>query len=210
LVLTLFARERSQTRPAASPVTLRGAAGLLRQAEVGKLLGAAAALGLATIGDGFVYLILLRQQDIAAGWFPLLAVGTNVVYLVLAGPFGALADQFGRRIMLRCGYLALAGVYLLLTLGTPALWAVLVLYGAFYAATDGVLIALAGPCFPVQLRTTGLACVQTVQALAYLVSSVAFGVAWATWGVAAPTGWALAAALAALALTWKLLPKETR
>jgi MFS family permease len=209
LVLILFAREGSGTRPVATPVTLRGAAALVRQAEVGKLLGAAGTLGLATIGDGFVYLILLRQHNIAAGWFPLLAVGTNLVYLLLAGPFGALADRFGRRIMLRCGYVALAAVYLLLTIGvpgTPALCAILVLYGAFYAATDGVLMALAGPCFPRHLRTTGLACVQTVQSLAYLSSSVLFGIAWATWGSAAPAGWALGAALVALVLTWKLLP----
>lgn len=58
----------------------------------------------------------------------------------------------------------------------------LALYGAFYAATDGVLIALAGPVLPARLRTTGIALVQTGQALAYLVSSVLFGLAWQAWG----------------------------
>jgi hypothetical protein len=32
-------------------------------------------------------------------WFPLLYVGTNVVYLMLAVPLGRLADRWGR---LRC------------------------------------------------------------------------------------------------------------
>lgn len=58
----------------------------------------------------------------------------------------------------------------------------LTLYGLFYAATDGVLIALAGPVLPPRLRTTGIALVQTGQALAYLVSSVLFGLAWQAWG----------------------------
>ncbi|MEV6907846.1 MFS transporter [Amycolatopsis sp. NPDC051071] len=213
LVLMLFARDRTDARTAATSVTLRGAMGLMRGAEARKLLGAAAALGLSTVGDGFVYLILVRQHDVAAGWFPLFAVVPNVVYLVLAGPFGALADRVGRRVMLRYGYAALAAVYLLLTLdlpGIPAIGAILVLYGVFYAATDGVLMALAGPCFPAELRTTGLACVQTVQALAYFASSVAFGLAWAGWGAAAPTGVALAVALLACGLTWVLLPKHAK
>ncbi|MFD9893069.1 MFS transporter [Amycolatopsis sp. NPDC059027] len=217
LVLVLFARDRTSPAPGAARVTLGQAAALLRDGRVRRLLGAAAVLGLSTIGDGFVYLALLRQHDIATGWFPVLAIGTNIVYLGLAGPFGVLADRFGRRFMLRCGYAALAAVYLLLTLGLPGIpgtAVILLLYGTFYAATDGVLMALAGPCFPDGLRTTGLACVQTVQALAYFVSSVAFGLAWVGWGSAAPTGLALVAAIGALGLTWVLLPgqrgKETR
>nr|WP_243754516.1 MFS transporter [Labedaea rhizosphaerae] len=212
LVLVLFARDREADRPVTTPVTVRGAAGLLRHGDVRRLLGVAAALGLSTIGDGFVYLILLRQHEIPAGWFPVFAVGTNVVYLVLAGPFGVLADRVGRRVMLRWGFAALAAVYLLLTVGapgTPGLCLVLVLYGGFYAATDGVLMALAGPCFPDHLRTTGLACVQTVQAVAYFASSVLFGLWWAGWGSSAPTGAALVVSVAALGLTWVLLPRRT-
>ncbi|MEV7625729.1 hypothetical protein [Actinoplanes sp. NPDC089786] len=55
-------------------------------------------------------------------------------------------------------------------------------YGLFYAATDGVVMALAGAIMPERVRTTGLALVQTGQALAYLVSSVLFGAAWQLWG----------------------------
>jgi hypothetical protein len=61
---------------------------------------------------------------------------------------------------------------------------VLFLYGVFYAATDGVLMALAAPLLPAALRTTGLALIQTGQALAYLVSSVLFGLAWSWWDAA--------------------------
>ncbi|MGW2158841.1 MFS transporter [Nonomuraea sp. NPDC001699] len=208
LVLAAFARDRRDRRPAASAVTLRAAGGLLRAAGVRRLLYAAGLLGLATIGDGFVYLLLMARQSMPTGWFPLLPVGTNLVYLLLAAPFGALADRYGRRTVLLAGYAALLAVYLLLCSALPAALvtvAALCCYGAFYAATDGVLMALAGPLLPADLRTTGLACVQTVQALAYLGSSLAFGLAWTSWGSAAATGAAAVAAAVAATATAALL-----
>ncbi|MGW3149727.1 MFS transporter [Streptomyces sp. NPDC001177] len=212
LALAFLVRDHRAKHPAAAPVTLRAAAGLLREASIRRLLYAAGLLGLATIGDGFVYLLLMQRQTVTTGWFPLLAVGTNLVYLLLATPLGALADRFGRRTVLLSGYGALVTVYLLLGSplnGMPLAVAVLCCHGAFYAATDGVLMALAGPALPAGLRTTGLACVQTVQALAYFASSVAFGAAWASWG-GATAAWAAAGAAAiAATATSTLLPRPT-
>ncbi|MEV0663830.1 MFS transporter [Spirillospora sp. NPDC050365] len=223
LVLAIFVRDRSSADPPQAPqaaterrtsgVTLGAIAGLLRDASVLRLLCAAGLLGLTTVGDGFVYLILMRRQHYATGWFPLFAVGTNLTYLLLAGPLGALADRVGRKTMLLSGYGLLGTVYLLLSLpftGLPTACAVLGLYGAFYAATDGVLMALAGPALPQHLRTTGLACVQTVQALAYLVSSVAFGAAWTRWGIGAAAGASLVAVAAAIPVTAIVLPRRNR
>ena len=58
-----------------------------------RLLLAAGLLGLLTVGDGFVYLVLQSRSGFAAQWFPLLYVGTNAAYLALAIPFGRLADR---------------------------------------------------------------------------------------------------------------------
>ena len=55
---------------------------------------------------------------------------------------------------------------------------IVALYGAFYAATDGVLVALVLPFVPDDRKTTGLALLQTGQAVAYLLSSVLFGLLW--------------------------------
>lgn len=189
VVLVLFVREHPPGEAANGPndpkVSVREAFGLLRGGPARRLVLAAAMLGLATIGDGFVYLLLQRRMDLGLRWFPLLAVGTSLAYLLLAAPLGVLADRVGRLPVVIGGYTALGATYLLLAGpvdGWPLIALTLTLYGAFYAATDGVLIALAGPVLPARLRTTGIALVQTGQALAYLVSSVLFGLAWQAWG----------------------------
>ncbi|HEY0535139.1 MAG TPA: MFS transporter [Actinoplanes sp.] len=186
LVLVLLVRDH-RADYSRTAVDLPAAVALLRIAPIRALLFGAGLLGLSTIGDGFVYLLLQRRENLATGWFPLLAVGTSLAYLILAVPFGTLADRIGRTPVFLGGYAALAAVYLLLTTswgGLPALLTVLFLYGVFYAATDGVLMALAAPLLPPELRTTGLALIQTGQALAYLVSSVLFGLAWSWWDAA--------------------------
>jgi MFS family permease len=184
LLLVLFVPERTgpvPVGPVPAPPRLAAAAGLLRDRRLRLLVAAAALVGLATIGDGFVYLVLQRRDDLAVAWFPLLAVGTNAAYLLLAVPLGMLGDRVGRARVWLGGFAALVLVYLLLALprgGWSLLVLILALYGAFYAATDGMLMALAGPLLPADLRTTGLALVQSGQALAYLGSSVLFGLGW--------------------------------
>ncbi len=207
LLLVLFVRDRRTPRTAAG-VSPRAALGLLRGRGVRRLLVAACVLGLATVGDGFVYLLLQHKEDVATGWFPLLAVGTNLSYLLLAAPLGALADRIGRLPVVLGGYGALAVVYLLLAgpvSGWPLFALALALYGAFYAATDGVLMALAGPLLPEALRTTGISLVQTAQALAYFASSVLFGLAWQVWGAELAIGVAAGAAVVAIGVTFVVL-----
>ncbi|PWU59529.1 MFS transporter [Micromonospora globispora] len=187
LVLVLFVRDRRGEQPPKGTVSPSALGGLLRMAPMRRLVLAACLAGMVTIGDGFVYLLLQRREELNLGWFPLLAVGTNLSYLLLATPLGILADKIGRLKVVLGGYSALVLVYLLLFGpfgGWPLLVAALGLYGLFYAATDGVLMALAGPVLPEALRTTGIALIQTGQALSYLVSSVLFGLAWTVWGPA--------------------------
>ncbi|WP_435207874.1 MFS transporter [Micromonospora sp. bgisy143] len=213
VVLVLFVRERPSGAPDESRVSVGEAWGLLRSRPARRLLLAATMLGLATIGDGFVYLVLQRREDLGLRWFPLLAVGTSLAYLLLAAPLGVLADRIGRLPVVVGGYLALGATYLLLSgplHGWPALALTLALYGAFYAATDGVLIALAGPVLPPRLRTTGIALVQTGQALAYLVSSVLFGLAWQAWGPQTAVRAAAVAVAGVLVVTVLLLASPSR
>ncbi|MER6447563.1 MFS transporter [Streptomyces venezuelae] len=182
-------------RPA--PVRLRDALGLLRLPRLRNLAVCAVLLGLTTVSDAFVYLLLQRRTGIGDQWFPLLPLGTAAVFLLLAVPAGALADRIGRRTVFLTGHaLLLAGYGLLLWAPAwPALpFLVLALHGMFYAATDGVLPAAVAATVPGELRATGMALVGTGQALARFGCSLAFGGAWTLWG----TGPALAGAAAGL------------
>ncbi|MGW6708942.1 MFS transporter, partial [Streptomyces sp. NPDC054956] len=118
-------------------------------------------------------------------------VGTGGVFLVAAVPMGRLADRLGRHRVFLGGHLLLLGACALLLAPVPsgpaldfALPGLLGLLGLFYAATDGVLMAAAGPLLPDGLRTTGLAVLQTAQALSRFAGSLLFGAAWTLWGPA--------------------------
>ncbi|MEU6823115.1 MFS transporter [Streptomyces atriruber] len=189
-----------------------GALGLVRVPAFRRVLVAAALLGAATIGDAFLYLLLQRRLDFAISWFPLLPLGAAAVYLLLAVPAGRLADRVGRRVPFLAGHVALLGGYVLLlapTDGWPLLIGVLLLLGVFYAATDGVLMALVAPVVAQERRASGMAVLQTGQALARLVAAAGFGAAWTLWGVQAALTCAVLALTVALAGAAALLrPSE--
>ncbi|GAA3888883.1 MFS transporter [Streptomyces lacrimifluminis] len=193
LVLVLFVPGRRQlpqpdeagTAATQPPIRFREALALLRLPRLRALAVCAALLGLTTVSDAFVYLLLQRRAGIADEWFPLLPLGTAAVFLLLAVPLGALADKIGRRTVFLAGHVSLLTGYALLLWApaTPALpFLVLALHGLFYAATDGVLPAALAGIVPEHLRASGLAIVGTSQALARFCCSLAFGAAWTVWG----------------------------
>jgi hypothetical protein len=129
--------------------------------------------------------MLQRRFGVPVQWFALLPLGTAAGFLTLTVPLGRLADRIGRWHVFIGGHVALLAAYgLLLTSShSPALpYAVLALHGCFYAATDGVLMAAASGTVPAELRSSGLALVQTGQATARFVCSLSFGAAWTAWG----------------------------
>ncbi|MGW7528395.1 MFS transporter [Streptomyces sp. NPDC054783] len=175
----------ADVRDGRPPVNVREVLALLRLPRLRALAGCAALLGLTTVSDAFVYLLLQRRAGVGEEWFTLLPLGTAVVFLLLAVPVGALADRVGRRTVFLAGHAGLLSAYALLLwapdapLITPV---VLALHGTFYAATDGVLPAALAGLVPEHLRASGLAIVGTSQALARFCCSLAFGAAWTAWG----------------------------
>jgi len=146
-----------------------------------RLLIAAAALSLVTIGDGFLYLALENTGEISAAYFPLLFVGTNFAYLSLAVPMGKLADRVGRGRVFVGGYVLLLLCYVIAGFefgGLAGVVLVLLLLGTFYAATDGVMAALATRLVPAASRASGISAAQTVVALFRFVASLGFGLLW--------------------------------
>lgn len=203
LVLVLFVRQPPGDSAGGAPVSLRAALGLLRIRELRRICVCATLLGLVTVSDAFIFLVVSKRLDLQAQWFPLLPLGLAAGFLLLALPLGVIADRAGRWPVFVGGHVALLAAYLLLLSpagGLAPIVGVLVLLGAFYAATDGVLMAAAGPLLPAELRGSGLALVQTGQAVARFCCSLAFGAAWTLWGIRpAMTAFAVALTMAVTA-----------
>ena len=200
-VLVTFVPERARAA-GAPPVRWRQVTALLADRPVRRVAVAGAVLGLLTVTDGFAYLLLRERGAVEAALFPLLFVGTAGVYLLLAVPLGRLADRVGRVPVLLAGYAALLPAYGgLLLLPDAGPWLVALVVGALgvhYAATDGVLAALAAELSPDDVRTSGIALVQTAVAAGRSASAVLFGLLWTAsgqWPALAAFAVALAVAL---------------
>ena len=106
--------------------------------------------------------------------------------------------------MFLAGYALLLVVYTALLvpdLGTPMLIGYLVLLGAYYAATDGVLMAAASSQLPEQSQASGMGLLVAAVTVAKLAAALLFGLLWTTAGLGVATvvfgcGLALALALA--------------
>ena len=209
-VLVLLVPDLRPRQAAAAPGTVPARPSLraLAAPRMRRLIVASGLLGVLTVSDGFLYLSLQQRDDFAATWFPLLFVGTNTAYFLLAVPFGRLADRIGRTRVLVGGHVFLVGAYLASSgpaAGVPATIAVLLLLGAFYAATDGVLSALTSSVLDTSSRGVGIATSQTVVSLARFGSSLVFGLLWTFTGRSGAVLCFAVALAVAVPVAWWLL-----
>lgn len=159
---------------------------LLRDWSLRRVVILASAFGLVTISDAFVYVLLIQRSHAEVGWIPLFYTGTAIAFLLLAIPIGVVADRVGRGRVFVGAHLPLLLVYAMVLSGIPA-WpwnAVLcvMLLGAYYAGSDGVLAGLASSLLPAPSRAMGLAWVDTATSVARFVSAIGFGVIWTRGG----------------------------
>jgi MFS family permease len=191
-VLLLFVENRPAEEPgwAGEPAptrtpSLRSGLQLVTEPRFRRVVVLASGLALATMSDGFVYLLLQRRLDFDPTYLPLLFVGTATAFMLLAVPLGSLADRIGRRKVFLAGYAILVAIYASLLLPAPGLAGlvvILVALGAYYAATDGVLMALVSTTLPTELRASGLAVLVTGTSIGRLLASVTFGALWSAYG----------------------------
>jgi MFS family permease len=184
--IATFVRTPAEIESAATrPQSLREALAFLAVPHFRRLVLSGTLLALTTISDSFVYLTLQERIQLPPSLFPLFFVGVALIFMIFAIPVGQVADRVGRVPIFMLGYLMLAAAYgLLWASGDSRALVVLVLalLGFYYAATDGVLTAIASGQLPIHLRSSGLALLATGVALARLCASTLYGWAWGEWG----------------------------
>jgi MFS family permease len=186
---------------------------LLRAPRFRGIMIAAFLLGLPTISDAFIFLSLQRKLDMGATVFPLFYVGASLFTALLSVPLGRLADRLGRTTILFAGYVALMLVYLTIFLPGGSVMmalATLALLGAYYAATDGVLTAMAAAVLPSESTGSGLSLLATATNVARILASVAFGIVWSYAGLNVATGLYLGAMVIATATSTLVLTRAER
>jgi MFS family permease len=180
-VLLLVRNPDPSNGPSPESATLAAVLTLGRSSVFWRLSVAAMALALATISDGFLYLVLQRAVGLNPAALPLMFAGTACCYFLVAVPLGRAADRFGRRTIFVAGYIVLFLAYMTALAPLPVTLRIAVpvtLLGIYYGATDGVLSALASATLPAALRGTGLGALTTGITLARLAGSVLFGYLW--------------------------------
>jgi MFS family permease len=180
--------EVTSTNSAHYVASFRQCLALWKEPSFRPILIAGGILTVATVSDAFIYLVLQKNTGSSISAFPLFAFITAVAYLLLAVPAGKLADAWGRRKVFLCGYgFVLLSYAILLLPGLGKLqFASLGFLGAYYATTNGVLAAVASSALAPELRTSGLAFLNTFLGGCKLLSSIVFGLLWASGAMRTP------------------------
>ena len=147
------------------------------------VVGAGAALTLARFSEAFLVL-RAQQAGVALALTPVVMVLMNVVYSLLAYPFGKLADSMSHRMLLALGIMPLIAADVLLAHAGHRgwLWAGLVCWGVHMAATQGLLAAMVADTAPENLRGTAFGLFNLASGIAMLAASVVAGVLWDHFG----------------------------
>lgn len=170
---------------------------------------AAVVFALGNSSDAFLF---LRSEGLEASLIavPALYFAFNMVYALFATPLGSLSDRFGRLPVLTVGYAAFALVYLGWTqahVGWQG-WALFLVYGVYYAATDGVARAFVADIVPRTRRGSALGWFNGVTGVAALPANIVGGWLWSQFGPSATFGvgaWLGAVACGLLVAWWPWL-----
>jgi MFS family permease len=169
----------------------------------------ATCFALGNSSDAFLF---LRTEGLEASLLavPLLYCGFNVTYALLAAPMGALSDRWGRLPVLAMGYAAFTLVYLGWTQARAGwqVWGLFLLYGLYYAATEGVARAFVADLVPAVRRGTALGWFNGLTGIAALPANLVGAWLWSWLGPGATFGlgaWLATVALGLLLAWWPRL-----
>ena len=162
------------------------------------LILAAAALALATVPDAFLVL-WMQAHGVAVVWVPLLWATMHGVKMLSAMPFGMLSDKVARLTVVIGGWSARVVLLMILAMvgeGLGSAWALLLVYAATVASTEGAERALIGDVAPADSKATAFGAYYMLSGLCALPGAVLFGVLWEWVGMS--TAFMVAALLTVL------------
>jgi MFS family permease len=149
-------------------------------------------------------LVLLRAGELGLGFASIALVYAlyNTVYSALSLPAGIVSDRVSRRAVFVAGLVPFAVAYIGLGLaGSSAwVWALMPVYGAFTALTDGVARAWVADLLPDHAMGTGIGVYQGLTGVGALFAGLWAGLAWGEAGQVPLVVSGAGAAVIALAL----------
>jgi MFS family permease len=222
VVALLFLRNRGR-RNASSPAAMRQpVAETATQPADRSPLGVrfwlftalATCFALGNSSDAFLF---LRTEGLESSLVavPLVYFAFNLVYALLATPLGSLSDRWGRLPVLAGGYAAFTLVYLGWTQArtTWHVWALFLIYGAYYAATQGVARAFVADLVPHMRRGTALGWFNGLTGAAALPANLVGAWLWGQFGPGATFAmgaWLGAISFGLLLAWWPWLRRSPR
>jgi MFS family permease len=144
-----------------------------------------------TLGNSSNQFLLLRSMDLgySLATVILMYMVFNLSTSGFSTFFGSLSDTVGRKKILTAGYVLYAVVYSAFGfLGTDSkilLWGFWILYGIYYAMTEGVEKAFVAGLAPVESKATALGFYHTIIGVGLLPASIIAGLLFA-WLPSAP------------------------
>ena len=149
------------------------------------LIVAAAALALAAVPDAFLVL-WMQSHGFAVAWVPLLWAAMHAVKMLVAMPFGMLSDKISRLRVVVGGWSARVVLLVCLAIlgnGLWSAWALLLVYAAAVASTEGAERALIGDVAPQENKATAFGAYHMLSGLCVLPGAVLFGGLWQLAGM---------------------------
>ena len=204
-----------------SPVAARGrGAAVPSEALVDRVDGALGAVFWRFLGVLFLFtlaassdaFLLLRASSLGVpvSQIPILWAMLHVVKSASTVVGGRLSDHVGRRPLILGGWMVYALTYLGFALASSAwhVWALFLVYGLYFGATEGVEKALVADLVPEDRRGAAFGWFNAALGVGALPASILFGVLWERAGAATAflTGAAIAGAATLLLLV--VLPAE--
>jgi MFS family permease len=139
-----------------------------------------------TVGNFSDAFLVLRAQDagMLPALIPLAFFALNISSSIFSMPIGMLSDRIGRRPVLISGFFIFAMIYFGFGMAKSVMWiwVLFILYGLYYAFTEGIQKAYIADIVPEGTRGTAMGTYNAMTGIAALPASIMAGFLWQTFG----------------------------